>query len=166
MSRVRLAQLCIEEGHPSVGEGIAREAVEQFRQEKLLGNEAEATAVVAQSLAGEQKLDEAIGEVDRATALAANSENAELHLTVGLIAGQVHAAAGQCAEATKLLHATLSDATAAGFVGYELEARLALAQVAIESGAAAAHRGRLRDLEKEASAKGFLVIARKAAALN
>jgi hypothetical protein len=139
--------------------------VEQFRQEKLLDNEAEATGVVAQSLAREQKLAEAIGEVDRATALAANSENAELHLTVGLIAGQVHAAAGQCAEATKLLLATLSDATAAGFVGYELEARLALAQVAIESDAAA-HRGRLTDLEKEASAKGFLVIARKAAALN
>jgi tetratricopeptide (TPR) repeat protein len=119
--------------------------------------------VVARSLAAQRNFAGAAKEAERAITLSAGSENAELHLAVGLIAGRVHAGAGQRDEALKLLRAELSNATAAGFAGYQLDARLALAEVAVQSGTA---RPPLTDLEKEASAKGFLLIARKAAAVT
>ena len=46
--------------------------------------------------------------------------------------------------------------------GYQLEARLALAEIEIQSGKCNAGRSLLAALEKEAKAKGFALIARKA----
>jgi hypothetical protein len=51
-----------------------------------------------------------------------------------------------------------------GFVGIELDAQLALAQLATRSEPAAKAREKLRILEKDARAKGFDLIACKAAA--
>jgi hypothetical protein len=54
-------------------------------------------------------------------------------------------------------------ATKHGFVPEQLEARLALGEIEMKSGASDAGRARLAALEKDAQAKGFLLIARKAA---
>lgn len=51
-----------------------------------------------------------------------------------------------------------------GFLDFEFEARLALGEIELASGQVAAGRARLETLEKEATAKGFLLIARQAAA--
>jgi hypothetical protein len=56
-------------------------------------------------------------------------------------------------------------ATKSGYVGYQLESRLALEEIELESGKSAASRARLQQLQKDAKEKGFDLIARKAAAL-
>jgi hypothetical protein len=49
------------------------------------------------------------------------------------------------------------------YFGYQLEARLALGEIETGAGKIAAGRARLTALQKDAAAKGFLLIARKAA---
>jgi hypothetical protein len=60
------------------------------------------------------------------------------------------------------VQAALAEAAAYGYVGYQLEARLALAEVEMIAGTPAA-RAHLEALEKDARSTGFGLIARKAA---
>jgi hypothetical protein len=73
-------------------------------------------------------------------------------------------AAGKPSLARESLRRTIAEATKAGFVLYELEAQFALANVGINSGQVAAARADLEKLERDAKARGFDLIARKAAA--
>jgi hypothetical protein len=58
----------------------------------------------------------------------------------------------------------LAEATAASVVDVQFKARLAIGQLEMASGQTEAGRQRLRALAREASAKGFRLIARKARA--
>jgi hypothetical protein len=51
-----------------------------------------------------------------------------------------------------------------GYAEYELAARFALATIELQSGQAAAGRDQLLQLEKDANAKGFQLLSRKARA--
>ena len=62
------------------------------------------------------------------------------------------------------LDATLAEATKLGFVPYQYQARLALGEMEMKFGQTTAGHAHLAALEKDARAKGFLLIARKAAA--
>ena len=55
----------------------------------------------------------------------------------------------------------LADAT--GFLEYEFAARLALGEVELASGRTAAGRARLETLQTDATAEGFLLVARQSA---
>jgi len=74
-------------------------------------------------------------------------------------------ASGNPSEATRILAPALAESRKAGLLRYELEARLASAEIEIKSGNARVGRADLTLLEKEATAKGFLLIARNANAL-
>jgi len=65
-------------------------------------------------------------------------------------------------QATKRLKAIAVDAATSGFLLGQFESRLALGEIEMKSGQIAAGRTRLAALEKEASEKGFILIARKA----
>jgi hypothetical protein len=56
--------------------------------------------------------------------------------------------------------------TPSGFAGFDLEARLALAEIEMLSGRANSGRAHLQELQNDARSKGFLLIARKAKALE
>jgi hypothetical protein len=66
-------------------------------------------------------------------------------------------------EAANNLEAVLEQAKKTGFLGYELEAGLALGEIETQSGNVARARTRLEALERQAAARGFGLIARKAA---
>jgi hypothetical protein len=68
------------------------------------------------------------------------------------------------AEAKAMLERAVEDARHDGLTGRRLEATLALAEAEMQSGEAPAGRARLAALRAEAAAKGYSVIARKAAA--
>jgi hypothetical protein len=76
------------------------------------------------------------------------------------------AAAGSGAEALKRLRASVSELGPKAGVNVLLEARLALAELTLKFGDASEGRAQLDGLQKEASTKGFSVLARKAAALR
>ena len=68
--------------------------------------------------------------------------------------------------ASTQLASLISEARKAGYVGEELDARLAVAEIEMKSGATASARSHLIALEKDARAKGFGLVAQKAAALH
>ena len=60
----------------------------------------------------------------------------------------------------------IAEARKLGFTGYELVAREELGRIQTTSGQAAVGQESLRAVEKDAAAKGYRLIARKAAALH
>jgi hypothetical protein len=74
-------------------------------------------------------------------------------------------ATGKPIEARNSLRAVLADASKHNYVHYELEARLALCELEAKSNPAAA-RIHSKALQRDASAKGFGLVARKALALS
>jgi hypothetical protein len=78
---------------------------------------------------------------------------------------QVKAANGQIALADESLMRIIAETKKAGFVGYELEARLVLAEIQLRSARTATAQARLLAVEKDARTKGFWLIAHKAGTL-
>ncbi len=68
------------------------------------------------------------------------------------------------AQATRRLSNLVADAGAAGFVGTELEARLALAEAEMISGDRDAAAAQFGALDKDASARGYRLIAQETSA--
>lgn len=164
---VALAELSIEEGHAADAQGPLREALETFRQQQLRDDELDAHLLLARTLVALGRRTEAENEIYVATDLVAKSQNRAAHLDFSLESARIHAASGKLAdliEAAKTVHFALAEATKYSFAGYQLEARLSLGEMEVKSGDVAAGRARLQALEKDAMAKGFLLIARKAAA--
>jgi hypothetical protein len=58
----------------------------------------------------------------------------------------------------------LAEATKFGYLPYQFEARLAIGEIEMQSGMSSIARPHLEALERDARAKAFLLIARKAAA--
>ena len=160
-TRLELAVLSLEDGRPEAAQGLAREALEQFQNEKTTDSEASACEVLARSLLAQGKPAEAQTMVERAMELMAKSQNVYVRLAVEIMTARVGALLGRSVEAVKTLKAALTEAEEKGFVGFELEIRLALGEIEIRSGNAAAGCVRLEAVEKDASERGFGLIARK-----
>jgi serine/threonine protein kinase/tetratricopeptide (TPR) repeat protein len=163
-SHIHLAALAIEESKAAEAEALARSAAQESQRSKQADDESLARAVLARALFAQSKLDEAGKEVAQSSALLGKSENREARLGLSIIEGRVAAASGQTAAAAKTIEATRQEAAKAGLIGLELEARLALGEVEMKSANGTSGRARLERLQKEASAKGFGLIARKSAA--
>jgi hypothetical protein len=86
------------------------------------------------------------------------------HLPVAIAGARIATASRDLADALRILDAALAEATKANLLYSQSDARLALGELEIKSGKAAAGRARLTTLEKDVKGKGLLLIARKAAA--
>ena len=101
-------------------------------------------------------------EVEAAEAIAKKSQNFSTRLNLEITGGRVRTALRRSAQAKTALEAALAKAINAGYFGFQLHTRLALGEMEMHSGDSAAGRERLTALEKNATAKGFLLIARQA----
>ena len=161
------ANVALEEGRVEDSISDARRAVELFRGETLADEEAFAEAAVGRALMASEKAHEALQAVDRSLAHAAVSDNRLLRLSVAIASTRVRAATQAPAtigDAAKSLETVRLEAARYGFVTLGLEARLALGELEVHAGSVSAGRARLSALEREARARGFGLIARKAAA--
>ena len=159
---VALALVSIEEGKTGDAEAGSREAALAFRAEKQGHYEGQAQAVLAEVLLREGRLAEADAAVTQASALSGKSEYTSIRLTVDVVSARVRAAQNRPAEALRALEAALLEATRAGLLGLQLDARLAQGEIELRTGNATSGRARLMALGQEASAKGFRLLARKA----
>jgi predicted SPOUT superfamily RNA methylase MTH1 len=98
--------------------------------------------------------------------LAARSPVIDVRLNYAIAAARIRGLSGRVAEATRSLEASLAEASKHGYVGYQYEVRLTLGELEMKSGNAISGRTRLDALEKDARARGFLLIARKASAAS
>jgi ATP/maltotriose-dependent transcriptional regulator MalT len=160
-SRVAVAEVCLEEGNSGTAESAARQATDEFHAENEVDEEAYANALIARILAEERKYPQAEQTSKLAAEQSSKSEDRAVRLATTIMVAEVHAATGASAEARQELQSALAEAVRYRYVGYQLEARLALGRNEMNSGELEA-RSHLETLEKEARSMGFGLIARKA----
>lgn len=96
-------------------------------------------------------------------ALSQRGGDMEARFEAELAEAAVAAAMNQTANARRTLEALLALANRDAYVGYALQAQLQLGELELKSNPKPDH-DRLRGLQREAQAKGFLLIAHQAAA--
>ncbi len=161
-----LGELALARGSFPEAENLTRRGADGFASEKSAENEARACTFLARALLGEGKLSDAQGLIGRATSAAQRSGIHYERLRLAITAATVRASSGDRADrarASKELRSAADEATQIGFVALQFEARLAQAE--ISSTKSSQNRARLHALEQDAAAKGFGLIAQKAAAL-
>jgi tetratricopeptide (TPR) repeat protein len=163
-SRLALASLAIEDGHPEAAGALLGPALEVFTAQGAASWAARAQAVLARSLLGRKRTDDARQAVDRALSLSGRSQSPHVRLVVAAAAGRVEAAEGKADSALLRLDAALAEAVRLGLVGLQLELRLARGEIGIGCGRTNA-TGELRALAVDARARGFGLVARNAEAI-
>jgi len=164
-TQVAIAELAIEEGHPGAADRPAREARDEFQRTHKGDDQITATAVLAGALLAGGRNDDAFKEVTKTAPMAAKSQNLSVQLGFAVAHARSEAASEKIGAAKTILKEALAKATRSGYVGDQLECRLALEEIELKSGKSPASRARLEQLQKDAKEKGFDLIARKAAAL-
>ncbi len=167
-TRLGLARLALEENRAGEAESLAREAEEVLRSQDARDAQAFAQGVLAAALLAEARIPDARKAADQAVKIAGQGEDRTVRLTVAVWAAEVRAAGGSPADvgaAVQALETARTEAERIGFVLEAYEARLATAGLQLASGRSATARPALKALAKEADAKGFGLVSRKATAL-
>jgi DNA-binding winged helix-turn-helix (wHTH) protein/TolB-like protein/Flp pilus assembly protein TadD len=170
-TQLGLADLSLEEARsPAEQEVAVRKSIEVFQAQKERDDETGAWCVLARALLAEGKAAEAKAAIQHARSLVGKSQNPGSRWQTALSAAEIetadnnvaHSAAGSAIR--QELAAIIAKSRELGFVGVELNARLDLAELEMKTGQAAAGRTHLAAIEAEAKAKGYNLVARKAAA--
>lgn len=162
--RIDLARLALDGGGEEGVERAVRLAGEAAAWSRQKGNswgEAQATAILAQALARQGKRAEALAAVARVLALVGKSEDLSLALAVAPRLGLARMMAGEGGQALADVARTAEEAHRLGFVTVALEARLAQGAIELQQGDPAGRR-RIEEVRREAQARGFGLLVRRA----
>jgi serine/threonine protein kinase/tetratricopeptide (TPR) repeat protein len=162
--RLDLASVTLEEGNPAQALSVAQQLADGFHSSNLPDNEASAYDLAARCLLALGKPQAAAAEIQKAEDLSTKSADKVQRLEIATTRGRILTASGDFSGARNKLDGALAAATKAGLVLDEFEARLAIGELKMKSGQSVSGRAYLASLEKDATAKGFLLIARKAKA--
>jgi DNA-binding winged helix-turn-helix (wHTH) protein/Tfp pilus assembly protein PilF/TolB-like protein len=169
-TQLALANLSLEEARsPSEQEATVRQALEVFQTQKMRDDETEAWCILARALLAQGKAAAAKDAVQHARSLAAKSQNPDTRWQTAITAARIETAgkdpthSATVGEARQELAVTITKSRELGYQGIELDARLALAEIEMKAGQAIAGRTHLAAVEADAKAKGYNLIARKAA---
>jgi eukaryotic-like serine/threonine-protein kinase len=162
-TQVALARVSLEEGHAADAEKTSREYKQQFHQEQQADDELLASEVLIEALLAQGKIDDAQREAEASGSLATKSQNVLSRLEFRLAAARVTLAGEHPRGARSSLGHLVQEAHKHGFVGAELEARLALGEFAKKTEGDVVARAQLSSIEESARAKGFGLILRHAA---
>jgi eukaryotic-like serine/threonine-protein kinase len=163
-SRLALGVVSIEEGRAADAEAPAREIRDQAHAGKEPQVEITAETVLARSLLALGRPADAKVEIGRAEELTHSMEDRLEPIEVGIVSARIQSAIKASPEQTRRLAALVAQSRKYGCMECELEARLALGEIEMGSGHAASGKTRLAQLEKDATERGFLLIATKARA--
>jgi tetratricopeptide (TPR) repeat protein len=161
-SSLELASIALEGNRLTEAQTLAKEALSEFRAEKLRESEVRARVVLARTYLAEGKIGDARKEMELAGALAAKSAFVEIRLGYAIESARLKAAAGNVGEGLTGAGAALAEALRLGYQEYVLEAGLALGEMEIKTGQAGEGRWRLEAVVREARQAGFLGVARRA----
>jgi tetratricopeptide (TPR) repeat protein len=166
-SRLALAELSLDEGRASEAEAAARASAEAFRAEKMEDLEGGAWLVVARALVAQGKAAASREPAREASRLLRSSQDRPTRLALAIALARLEGArdAAAAASVSAKLRDAAAEAARMGHVALELEARLALAELNAR-GAGRSEPDSAARLERDARARGFGLIAAKAAALR
>lgn len=163
-SRLALASVDLEAGRTTDAGARVREAAKEFHAERVESGELLAQALLVLVLVAEGRAQEAVDTARRAAAAAERSEYRPAGLRLALARARAEAAVGRGPEALRLAGAVHGEAVRRGLVALAFEAQLARGEIEMRAGNTVAARARLEELARDAQARGFALIARKAAA--
>jgi serine/threonine protein kinase len=158
-SSLALAELDLEEKNFGSAQSRAKTASDEFASERQEDQEAQAQAILAESLVGTGNPAQAKLAADSAIKLLANSEDMDSLVNARLHLWTVFHASGRNGEALQILKTAFLDATKCRYVAQALEARLFIAQLQLKSPEA---EQELSQIRAEAASKGMALISRKA----
>lgn len=161
------ALVALEEGRHPDARMLAQQAGDLARRDLQPDREADAAIVVALAWLAEGRVAEAETTIAPATRRVKVTEDQLLRLSGGVAAARVMAASKEStdlAAARQQLAQLAREAADIGAVSIELEARLALGEAEIQAGELTSGRARLLTLARDAAAKGFSQVAKKASA--
>ena len=162
-TQVALSELLLEEGRTSEAEAAVRPARDHLRSAGLKDDETSATVVLVRTQLAQNKVSDAAGELSQVAAIASKSQNLAVELDFEIAYAQARIANGKLAAARKSLLSVLARDSKAGLTNQQFEARLALGDLERRAGNLQGSRAQLEQLKTEATSKGFLLIAKKAA---
>jgi serine/threonine protein kinase/tetratricopeptide (TPR) repeat protein len=162
-TRLALAELDCDSGKGTEAEQLSRAAVEAFRADAYADEEIFAQSILSRALLQQGKMDEARAAIAEAVRLSEKSQDVTVRIPLTLDHAYVMAAEKNQGGAEAAAKQALTRARSLGLVRLQLEASLALGQIQMAGSNRNAGRARLQALEKSARAKGFELIARKAA---
>ncbi len=163
-SQVQLARLAVEDGRAAEAENMLRPWKEQFHLEQQADDELLSSIGLSEALLAQGKRLEAQKEIDGSRDLAAKCQILLDRLQYDVASARVLLSSEHPENAKPQLERVLKAARAHGYVGIEFEAMLASADLEKRSGHTALAQGQLASLERAARDKGFILVARKAAA--
>lgn len=161
-SRVSLAKLAIEEGQAGEAEASVRACKEEFHREQQADDELSASIAVIDALLAQGKPGEAQKEMEAAQQLGNATQNRFLRLQFELASGRVWLASDDPETSRGFLQRVTGDAHRYGFVGLQLAAELALAELTNKIALRTQAQIELHTVQRSATSKGFGLIARKA----
>lgn len=173
-TRMLEAEVSLEEGKSgSDTETAVRQTLEVFEKEKQRDDQAEAWDLLARLLYAEQKGDDAMRAAEQSLTLSAKSRNFEIRMDNAITAVRMRVLTAASAnkrplqnEADRQLASIALEARKRGYLEVDMEARLAAGELEKKIGGTGSAEFHLVGLETEARAKGFGLIAQKAAAVR
>jgi hypothetical protein len=163
-SQMQLAEIDLEQGRAAEAESLARMAADGFERQKMTDLGAQSYADLSRALLAQRKTKEAQSSAEHAMALSRHGGDLIAGFEAAFAAAAVDAESGKTTEAAKALEIVHDEASRHGYAAYELETRLRLEELELRSGKIGAARAKLNKVHKDAQAKGFFLIARKATA--
>jgi len=167
-AQLAMATFLVGAGQPQEAEGLARSAVEIFRTVKDRDREAWATGFRARAQFEQGRIADAQATLDAGRAGGERAAYFRARLTFAMHDAVVRAGSGQpgeIARARTILEGLLAEAIKNGMINRQFEVRLEIGRVEmLLPSIAAGGRARLQQLQRDARARGFELIARRAAA--
>ena len=163
-TQVALAGLAVEERHPESAEPLLRAAIADFEREKSDPDASSAYTLLSRALRLEGKIDEARQAAQRGAELARTSSDPSLKLPAEIEQARLEATGtgtSQAASARKRLNSVSSAAHRLGYYNLEVQARLVLGELDLQSNPAVARR-QLSALAAETRSHGLELLARNA----
>jgi ATP/maltotriose-dependent transcriptional regulator MalT len=161
--RLDLANLTRLTGNPREAARLAAEVAEWYGRRGMTGFRALALARQAQALLADGRRAPARAAAEQAEMYAEAGEDLELRLAVATAVAPVRAATGDAAAGLDLLHWAVQESARIGAVTAGLEARLELGLLQRQTGDPAAAMATLQAVQREAEARGFRWLAKRAA---
>jgi eukaryotic-like serine/threonine-protein kinase len=159
-----LARLDIAENHFQTATEVLRKALSDSKIKQEEARQIEARALLVEALLA-MPSHESKREVALLSRIAPNTQTASLRLGANLQIARARFALGDRVGALQLLEEVISESDHLGYEAGWLEARLARAEMDLQSGASSAGRAEIERLAKRAQAMGLKLIANKAQSL-
>jgi DNA-binding winged helix-turn-helix (wHTH) protein/tetratricopeptide (TPR) repeat protein len=160
-----LAEILLEEGNLPQAEALARQSSDALANQKSHLPQGVADSILSITLLSQGNLPAAQKTSAQADILGGKTQILEDRLAISIRSARVLAASGHPDDALQKLADVLREAKHAGTVPGQLAVQLAINEIAWKSSKSAKNRSQLAAFSRDASSKGFMLVANKSQSL-